>query len=444
MKYFPIFALFLLFACCEETNPIVQCVCVEQFSDALPIQIWPNDCNTYNETDPEGVHYKCFCQPWKCDLPIPVNFRETFDPSEVVTEESEEAISLPPLSNWLTQSSDPDLYDWTTGATPSVTLPGTIFPINFATSEYLYTSYAFIPGRQYTITVSYTWDVGETINTFLRILDSGFNVLFSKLTNKVSGTDSIVLTFTATAQSTYIAFRATTTANLTVQVNSRAGTITVVNTTYPDPSSYDLVVYDEDEQEIGRFPMDAQLFGDQFFYLHSASFIPNDIDVCNDKIRVRVVKTSESPDETVGKSDCISVSDTEVDPMVTITYSNNRNFAGLVYEDVSPAQEFSIVVPAVFFHERFPEEDEAIELSDSRIINLNGVVRAQRLLDTAYMPYYMHRKLKLIFKHNSVTVGDLAVTKQDAYEIEEGDRRWPVKKAKCWLTEKDFVQRNVV
>lgn len=448
MKYLPIFALFLLFACCEEKNHYRQCFLVN-FSDALPIQFWLSDCETYNESVPDGVHYKCFCHPWKCDDELKIQFTDAFDSSEVIESENVVAITLPALSTWLTRSVDSDLVDWTLGANPTVTLPGAGL-FNAKASEYLYTSYAFVSGKEYTVTINYNRVVNSGSanprTSTISIMDDSFFVLFTETYSASTGANSNTITFTASASSSIIGFKHDSGANVTITVTSASGTRTDIVTTYPSPSNYDLVVYNDEDEEIERLEFDAQLNDTGFFYTHSASLIPSDHGICEQKIKFEVININESPDEVVAKSDCIFISDNQPDPTVLFEYSNNRNFAGLIYEDLSPVQTFQIRVPAVFFHEQFPEEDEVIELSDSKIINLNGVVRAQRLLDTAHMPYYMHRKLKLIFKHQTLLtpIDDKYWTKQDAYEIDEGDRRWPLKKAKCWLTERDFVQRNVV
>lgn len=447
MKYLPIFALFLVFACCEEKSYHLQCLGVE-FSDALPIQFWLSDCETYNESVPQGVHYKCFCHPWKCDDELKIQFTDAFDSSEVVTSENIVAITLPALSTWLTRTTAPGLYDWTLGATPSVNLPGA-GAFNPANSEYLYTSYSFTSGKTYSVTLNYTRVInsgsGNPRTSFLLITDAAFNTIFSQSTAANSGANVITITFVATDESSRIAFWHSSGSNSTITVTSTSGTRTDLVTTYPAADDFDLVVYNDESEEIERINFDSQLNAEGFFYTYNASLIPNQIspEICEQRIQFKVVNLSASPDQEVAKSDCIYISDNNPDPSVLIEYSNNRNFAGLIFENTSPAQTFNIRIPAVFFHQRFPEEDEVAELSTS-IITLNGEMRAQRLLETPHMPYYMHRKIKLILKHQSVEVDGLAITKQDAYEIDEGDRRWPEKKAKCWLTERDFVQRNVV
>lgn len=142
------------------------------------------------------------------------------------------------------------------------------------------------------------------------------------------------------------------------------------------------------------------------------------------------------------KSDCLDIATVQKCTEL-IEYSNNRNFAGLVYEaDVSPEQTFNIRVPAIFFHNAFVEEDEAMELTTG-ITKTSGTLKVQRLFDTDYMPYYMHQKLILIFKHQSILIDALYWIKESAYEIQEGNRMWPVKKAKVLITE-NYIQRAVL
>jgi hypothetical protein len=47
------------------------------FSDALPIQFWTPDCDTYNESEFEGVFPRCFCQPFECTDTITIQFKDT-------------------------------------------------------------------------------------------------------------------------------------------------------------------------------------------------------------------------------------------------------------------------------------------------------------------------------------------------------------------------------
>lgn len=75
MTYFAIFAL--LFAFSEETIQTRSCGAEMIFSDALPVQWWLANCDTFNETNVDGINNRCWCQPWQCDDPIVSQFQAT-------------------------------------------------------------------------------------------------------------------------------------------------------------------------------------------------------------------------------------------------------------------------------------------------------------------------------------------------------------------------------
>lgn len=173
--------------------------------------------------------------------------------------------------------------------------------------------------------------------------------------------------------------------------------------------------------------------------VYSVSFTPADYDICDEYIRLKIFRGTNE----LYKSDCLHVK-ALWDETVLITYSNDRNYASLNYTLVTPDPEFSIRIPATFFHERFPEEKEVIQLSNSRSIQLNAQVMAQRLLEIGPMPYYMHRKLKLILKHQFVTIDFQDWVQSENYDMVESSRRNPWRQGKVWLNEKDYILRNVL
>lgn len=173
--------------------------------------------------------------------------------------------------------------------------------------------------------------------------------------------------------------------------------------------------------------------------VYTAAFSPSDYGYCDDYLQLKIYRGANE----LYRSDCLHVKNSH-DETVLITYSDNKNFASLNYSLVTPDPEFHIRIPATFFHERFPEESEVIELSNSRSIQLNGQVKAQRKLEIGPMPYYMHRKLKLILKHQFVEIDSQDWVQSEAYEIIESNRRFSNKQATVWLDEKDFIMRNVL
>lgn len=144
------------------------------------------------------------------------------------------------------------------------------------------------------------------------------------------------------------------------------------------------------------------------------------------------------------KSDCLKIAEAH-DETVLIEYSSNRNFAGLNYSNVTPDPSFFLRVPAIFFRQRFPQEKETIELSNSRSIQLSAQVKAQKHLQVKNMPDYMHRKLLLALSHQFVTIDGQDWVLTEEYElIPPSNPRWPMQKAQCWLTEKDYIMRSVL
>jgi hypothetical protein len=396
-----------------------------QISDALPVQFWLIGCATYNEHQAPGVFHKCWCAPWECgdeikvqftddpsqsfsleiydlnDSPLDsINFEETYvgvyeaslnlsqDSPDICDQQIKlkikrdaglQGISLPALSSWLTSTIGANV-DWSVGgATPNVSLPGTIFVT--VDSEFLYVDYAFIPGVTYNISLDFTRALNSGSNNnprnaTLDITDNAFAVQFTSLIAATLGSNTITISFTATSSTTRIAFWFNSGSDMTITVTGVSGQRTV---------------------------------GDS---------------------------------EIVAQSDCLDIRQSH-NESILLTFSNHRNFAGLVYQNTSPNTEFTIRVPAIFFHQRFPEEDEVMELS-SELITLNGTVRKQRRLDMDYVPYYFHEKMKLILKHQFLQIFNREWVKQEAYEITEGNRLAPLKSAKCWLSEKDFVHRNIL
>jgi hypothetical protein len=195
-----------------------------------------------------------------------------------------------------------------------------------------------------------------------------------------------------------------------------------------------LKIFDEDGVELQSIP-----FTNTIDTVYSVSFSPSTYDLCDDLIQLKIYRGSTA----LYKSDCLDIKP-DHDETVEITYSNNRNFASINYSLVTPDPEFKIRIPACFVHERFPEEDEVIELSNSRSIQLNAQVKAQRLLEVKSVPYYMHRKLKLILKHQFITIDFQDWVKSDPYEEGQSNRRNVLRQATVWLTEKDYIIRNVL
>lgn len=416
MKYFFIFALFLI--ACSDVNE--RCPTFEvTISDALPIQFWLADCETYNEKEVCGVHHKCWCQPWNCDDELTIQFAddslseyvlrvvnsndEAIDEVEFIpTEFTEDPFSDLPFTGWNNVAKG-DGNAWTIDSTPSVSISTSL-----ATEDSDYIRRPIVlPAGSYQIDYDIDSGGGGAVVYFWIFRKDGITVGSGNRGSFLSSSINITLTDDCDEILFYVGVSSFETRTITI--NEMFQSIVVL-----------------------REP------------IFTANYTPSNASpvVCGEQVSFQIVDVSSSPEVIVAKSDCINIMP-DHNCTTLIEYSNNRNFAGLVYEDVSPAQSFKTRVPAIFFHERFPEEDNVIELSES-IVHTSGQVKAQRLFETDYMPYYMHRKLQLIFKQQNIFIENQYWTKEEPYEVQDGERRWPAKKVKCFLTEKNYVQRAVL
>lgn len=173
--------------------------------------------------------------------------------------------------------------------------------------------------------------------------------------------------------------------------------------------------------------------------VYTASFSPSTYGITNEEIQLKIFRGAN----VLYRSDCLEIKSSH-DETVLISYSDTRNFASLNYSNVTPDPEFFIRVPAVFFEERFPQENEVLELSNSQFVQLNASVKAQRLLKVQPAPFYFHRKMKLILSHQFIEIDDIPWVMEEPYEIQESNPKWPLRKATVWLTEKDYAMRNVL
>jgi hypothetical protein len=253
---------------------------------------------------------------------------------------------------------------------------------NASVSETLWVDVSLIAGIEYTITPNFSLSV-NSIGTFsLRVTNSSFVTQFSESTNlgNSGATVGDPLTFIANANTTRIAVVVTTVNAVTVTVNSITAT------------------------------------------------------------RVQTVGTTR----VLAKSDCLNLNETHDDTLL-LTYSNYRNYAGIINNNGSPDLTFYLRIPAVFNEERFPETDEPMQLSNNRIISLNSQVKKQRLLETDQLPNYMRLKLSLVLKHQFLTIEEKDFVKEEPLEeVENSNKRWPMRRMTCWLTEKEYVVRNIL
>lgn len=448
--------LLLSFACSEETE--FQCEsCINMtISDALPIQFWRNGCQTYNEKESCGVHSFCWNQKFDCDDEIRLQLIDTekdkhislqlidvdsnliFETPFDETEYQEEAglqfsnTDFPGnITGWNSfngsdRSSGTQNGTWSYSAGDAKTGNSNYRTKYFATQNP--DDVNGWPAGDYQITarvIGFSENGPFTAKVFGMPSSSSQTEISSSVTGTIS-TDgiteqTITISFSLDQYWEYLAF----TFDSVLDVGDVSVTIVEISITQ-------VLVYSRT--------------------VYNLSFIPSELspEICDQKVQFVIVDDNTSPAE-IAKSDYVEFS-SNLTCTQLLKYRNQRNFAGIDYVNLvtntSPAQDeyFYIRVPAVFFHERQQGESEALELSNSKYISINGVLRQQKLLELDYMPYYMHKKIQLILMHQYLEDVETSTrwTKQENYEVPEGNKRYPLKMAKVWLTERDFVARNVV
>ncbi len=127
-----------------------------------------------------------------------------------------------------------------------------------------------------------------------------------------------------------------------------------------------------------------------------------------------------------------------------ITYSNSKYYAGIDYLSGTPTPELNLRIPAIFFEESFPDEHEEIDLSDSQSVRLLNIEKRQKKLDIGWMPFYMHKKMKLVLSHDTIEIDGDSWIRSEPYEITESNKRWPLRKSTVVLNDKNYIVRNVL
>lgn len=458
MKKILIFTL-LLFACRETTiNPRCEFVTI---SDALPVQFWLVNCQTYNEVEVCGVHKKCYCQPWGCDDQMNIQFTDDSEEAEYylgIYDEDGNVLSYQDFSKDSTfVTNSISLQFSNTGqlflnGNGWDSFPGT----NRASAEPFFYNGTF--QELHANATGTGTGSGQENTRYLATArpDSdlgwppGDYVVRIRAANGSDGdADAVgIAAYGMTSSSQQVTISTSSSQNLprdasfynvdvSFTLDQNYEYIAFAFTRLGGGGTFDIFVAIQGISIISAPTTEEVLVRNVYNY----GFTPSDLGICDEKIQLKILSDT-SPETIVAKSDCIDVR-TNHNCSNLINYSNTRNFAGLIYQDQSPDVDFYIRIPSIFFHEQPDETDETIELVNS-VLSLNSELKEKRLFETDYLPYYMHRKIQLILKHQSVTISGKEWVKRDAYEIVEGDRRWPVKKAKVFLMDKNYVHRNIL
>lgn len=389
-------------------------------SDALPVQFWLNGEETYNEKIVDGAHRFCFCSPWKCTDEIKLQFEDSSGSEYTLAVLNTDSQIIKELQF----DRSGNIYSTTLNPNVSPEICDEEVSLEIQTTTQLLSDHNFLNGSWVNRGgggVDWTESGGFASSTLTNVSQNVTKIftLSAAFENKTYSIDWI---FEVTSK--------TGTSSLSFRVHALDAGDNIISTTTVQGLISSTGVYtgtsNIDFTGASKIGISAIATGTTFTWAFRSDYIK----VFDDT-------------STVAFSDCLSVRN-EQKETILIEYSNHRDFADLSNLNVSPDPTYYLRIPATFFKQRFPQESEVIELSNSRSVQLNAQVKAQKLLSIGPMPPYMHRKVILALSHQFVTIDGKDWVKQETYELVDSSRNSPLNQARIWLTEKDYIKRNIL
>lgn len=384
------------------------------YSPANPVEMVPSNCQTHNEKVVCGIYHRCYNQPFKCDKAIPFQITDENGDDFVLVVENKDGDEIgrfdfvpyedisgnlfPSLGDF-TNNADPGT-GWTVDATPSVSLVG------ISSSKRLLKFKELIAGKY---RIDYTITFGSNMQCVVEFYKSGDLVASEGL-----------IPFFGSSPRTH-----------TFEVFITSDVDTIIFKAFrgaPGSGSVEII------------SMEMVLLTYSYF----TSFVPaDDVQICDGFVSTRILNVTSSPEIEEVKSDALHISDSH-ECVNEIEYSNNKNYAGLIFQNVSPEPLFYLLVHSVFYHEQFPEEQFSMELT-SGYESLGGVIKEQRKMEFDYLPYYMIRKLKIILKMQNILIDGFYWVNEDGVQQSESEnKRFPLQMSSVLLTKRDSVQRSTL
>lgn len=415
-------------------------------SDSLPIQFWDVNDETHNEKAICGLAKQdCYCQPIQCDDEIVLQFQNSAPISVQIVSSDDVVIETIRLSQETTNVwggsfvpgdllspeicdefiqlrivTSPDLLSevfsnlnsWSQSATLSMT---------GANGAGLNSN----PGTL-TWSPSYPYANSGTINDFV------FTKWLMQSITFPAGTYTFTLGVEVFTNNTIFEF---------VLGNGSSNAVFILNgagAAGENPGATSGITY-----TVGFHTMTVTLtFVNNYSYIAIRAHKLGGSSTSSAKIRYIYVDSS-IPVTTLAKSDCIDIRTTH-ECTELIEYSNSSDFDGLVYGgNSSPDATYYLRVPAQFYQEKNPQEQEDLELSNGQIVTIRQSIQEKRLLELGFMPGYMHRKLQKVLMHETITIDGDQWKRRDAYE-DSPVKKYNLKRASVWLTKYDSVEKNTI
>ncbi len=428
MRYIVI--LMLLFSCSEEEVKN-DCACKTCFnmtiSDSIPIKFWLNGVETFNEKVVCGLSkQECFCQPFQCDDEITIQFQDDeYDAYDLdIVNDADDVLRT-------IEFTEISAGVWQASFTPSESSPSICERIKFVIN--VNDSVLDNPDFTSTFLPWYNFDTG-----------GGQWVHSTNYTNV--GLSSVVNTSDELRQDF-----------LTRQPGQYS--ITLMSSVSTTLKSADITVRLYNNNTLVQTILSYTETNDVQFQTHSQNFT-----AIAEFNRITIIATWNSGTSflveidsveliqlnfMIAQSDCIDLKESHLCTQL-IEYTNSTDFDGIVYEGVgSPAPTFYLRIPAMFHQDENPQTQEDSELSNGEIVTRRQTIQEKVLLETGYMPNYMHLKVQKVLMHETVILNNpldglpTQWKRRDAYEANP-IKKYNLKTATVLLTKYNSVERNTI
>ena len=397
-------------------------------SDALPVQFWPNGEQTFNEKAVCGIiKQDCYCQSFEPDDEITIQLTDPLS--------TKYSIQILDLNDAII-----DQIDFIKN--------GDIFSVSISLNNYspITSKIKFIIGNYVDTVVDsneFTTDLEDWVFQF------GGGSLSDWIWSAANGGSMQTTTFNtfgvknyrrplilpqepSKIRVTYNPIPSPNSSNLNIQFTLQDGPnvgdniIQIIN----EPlSSSGIITYDVTTQSYWEDTTSIKIV------IASSGFVAGDV------INFMKFEVLSPVFTQVAKSDCINI--TESGCTKLIEYSNASNFDGIEYPTVSPYTKFYIRIPATFYEEENPQEEEDLELSNGVIVTLRQSIQEKSLLETGYMPNYMHKKLQKVLMHETIIMDGDQWKRRDPYETNP-IKKYNLKRGSVQLTKYNSVLKNTI
>ncbi len=395
-------------------------------SDSLPVQFWDIDDDTFNETDVCGlVKQDCFCQPIQCDDEITLQFQST------------SALNIHAVDKNLQVIENIQMIETSTG----------VWAKTFIFSEL---ASPFTCDQKIQLLIREAFYVNHPSNWQNNVVIP----ILGTLQNFVSKT-STQFTYGAGAAAKVAAkLRVNIPVGATINVPitmpiALTGVIIEVHVFLCFINSAGAIVSQSNNISIIGTNSDPGVFNTFTPFTGHADYMVLVLDFSSGSPASYATTITVNPSwlvyenpTPVAKSDCLDVKLSQSCTKL-IGYSNSSDFDGLIYGIESPDPTFYLRVPAMFFEEKNPQEQEDLELSNGRIITIRQTIQEKRLLELGFMPNYMHRKVQKVLMHETISIDGTQWKKRDSYD-DQPVRKYNLKRASVLLTKYDSVEKNTI